>query len=1080
MSATASKPRAERLTGRVDKRLTPQPLPDDKLSNHPTEDTDMHKHPVIRLHLLLLAATLLLGSVARAQDYLADPDLPAPKHWEGPKEAELKGEAAADQPTMSYPSRDEIDDALARSRYLSKVSRDFAGAMQQLDQLWLRVNFYNGYAPTQSEESENPSASYAKNLDDLMRARVELLQATEDYQAAYALAAYPYFHAGDAHASGQQIAGMGEQLSRAILERAFSPWWEEKRMELDLARSQEPTANTHGLSQEQADYIAEHFGRSSGELAARVRQAIADGDANVISGLGLRATPALAQLVLADLEGTAFALELDPLYALALVDPSGACRLASDHFDAGGQSFRLRVLNMVETYRPFNRGDVWDYPAPYQQGNQVLSHPPRCQVPFWIDLIAKLASDRRTRARVFGLVDEIATCDALTTEMQTSLINAIAESDERDALNILANLDTGAPIETVKPVLEAAMQHTSARVRVAAAQGLLNFADSDDLIAAAQDAQVEVRRLVARSFCVRSVPRANYNNPRTGAQSFTMTIVPTVDQQRSAVLATLLEDTDEQVRTTAAEALPQQDWNFSSGAPYLAAAQTNDPEITQYLLRASFPNRQVQIDVLAKICESSSTQVLAELDWHLYNHADWRTRPEVWGPALLARATDAKTPFMSIAYSDGRNGRGEGPIEIIDRMMSAHLDRTVGGTTVALLLAVELRDTELLSTALSTTDSFVAEALSTFALGAVEDLARLALEDYHDRHMIGSIAQALSKVDWSQNNADPFLALIRDPRKLLEDRLTLARSLVAGGEESALETAFAVLLSEGVATKNQFISASKPFQYARSEVQAEYAARALKHSSDSPGLALALGVALGLNGEDPELYAAAILEPSLHEAFAFTSGGVHVDDSICGDALNLLMDDGEWSEADQALLMHAMNASHRQLYLPAIQFAQRMQDTRNIPILGSILRSSLDRDQQHMLVTALGSYMSRDAGQELVQCLGAAADPNVRGAIQQQLSQIRSYLEEAEFWAGKEKQRATQDNAIAELVSMLDDKDVKIRVAAIDGLASFGAKEHLPRIIRMLNDESNQVRRAAKSAVLLLQNGISSLEDGDE
>lgn len=124
--------------------------------------------------------------------------------------------------------------------------------------------------------------------------------------------------------------------------------------------------------------------------------------------------------------------------------------------------------------------------------------------------------------------------------------------------------------------------------------------------------------------------------------------------------------------------------------------------------------------------------------------------------------------------------------------------------------------------------------------------------------------------------------------------------------------------------------------------------------------------------------------------------------------------------------------------------------------------------------------MSRDAGQELVQCLGAAADTNVRGAIQQQLSQIRGYLEEAEYWAGKEKQRATQENAIAELVEMLDDADPKIRVAALDGLASFGAKEHLPRIIRMLNDESNQVQRAAKSAVLLLQNGNSSLEEGDE
>lgn len=89
-------------------------------------------------------------------------------------------------------------------------------------------------------------------------------------------------------------------------------------------------------------------------------------------------------------------------------------------------------------------------------------------------------------------------------------------------------------------------------------------------------------------------------------------------------------------------------------------------------------------------------------------------------------------------------------------------------------------------------------------------------------------------------------------------------------------------------------------------------------------------------------------------------------------------------------------------------------------------------------------------------------------------------LEEAEYWAGKEQKRATTDNAVLELVSMLDDADPKIRVAALDGLASFGAKEHLPRIIRMLNDESNLVQRAAKNAALLLQSGISSLDEGDE
>lgn len=1041
----------------------------------------MSKHPVIRLHLLLLAAMLLCSSIARAQNYLADPNLPSPKHWEGPAEA-AQGEARTDAlPSMDYPSREAIDNALTRARFLRDVSRDFEGAARELDQLWLQVNFYNGF-DAEYGKFQGALTLYTKNLDDLMRARVELLQVTGQYQKAAALAAYPYFHAADSFAAGQNIAGMGEKLSRAILERAFSPWWEAKRAELHAALDQEPATRPGKLSKEQEAYVAEHFGRTSPELAERVLKAVSEGDIQVSTSLGLRGTPALAELILADLEGTQFALELDPLYALAMVDPSGACRLASDHFDAGGQSFRLRVLNMVETIRPFNNTNVWDYPAPYQLGNQVLSHPPRCQAPFWIDLIAKLASDRRTRARVYSLVDEIATRDALTPAMQHSLIAALKESDERDALNVLANLDTGAPINSVKPVLEAAIQHKSAKVRLAAAKGLLNFEESAALLAAAQDSEVEIRRIVARSFASRSVPRPNYNNPRTGASSFTMTVYPQVDQQRSATLAKLLEDSDEEVRMHAASALPEQEWNFASGAPYLAAAESGDPDVAGFLLRASYPNRQVQGDVLKILWSSSSKQILTELDMFLYTKADWRTQPEVWGPALLARATDSKTPFMSTADIRGRNGGvAPDPIEAIERIMNSHLERSVGGTVVALLLAAELRDEQLLAEALSASGSFTAEALATFSLDSLADLTQLALEAAPKFGRVRPFAAALAQVNWENENAERFISLVTDPSKNKVSRLVLAKALVQGGASLALEATFQMLQDEGIHTSEEFRFAPQPFQIASSETQLEFADRALALSGSNPGLALALGSGLGMQSAYPERYAAAVLNPALHYAYMMTALVNSDGDSICGSALNSLrFDDPEWSERDQELLEEAMRAPQAQLYLPAIQFAQRMQDERNISVLGTLLRSSTDPGQQQALVTALGSYMSRDAGQELVQCLGAAADSNVRGAINSQLIQIREYLQEAEYWAGTEQKRATMDNAVLELVSMLDDSDPKIRTAALDGLASFGAKEHLPRIIRMLNDESNQVQRAAKKAVLLLQSGISSLEEGDE
>lgn len=1042
----------------------------------------MSKHPVIRLHLLLLAATLLLGSIARAQDYLADPNLPSPKHWEGPTETEPGTADPDSQIAMAYPSREEIDDALTRARFLQEVSRDFEGAAGELNQLWLRVNFYNGF-DSKYGIFDGALTLYTKNLDYVMRARVELLQRTGQYQQAAGLAAYPYFHVGDSLAMGQNLAGMGEELSRAILERAFSPWWDAKRAELATALDQEPAARLTGLTQEQESYVTEHFGRTSAELAERVRKAVSKGELGVIDSLGLRATPALAELILADLEGTQFAMDLDPLYALALVDPSGACRLASDHFDAGGQSFRLRVLNMVETYQPFNGSQAaWDYPAPYQSGNQILSHPPRCQVPFWIDLIAKLASDRRTRTRVYGLVDEIATRDALTIEMQQSLIAALKESDERDSLNVLANLDTGAPIASVKPVLEAAMQHTSAKVRLAAAQGLLNFPDSAALLSAAQDVEVEVRRIVSRSFLNRSVPRPNYENPRTGNQSYTMSVDPQVDQKRSAVLAKLLADRDEEVRTTAASALSQYTWTFSDGAPYLAAAKTNDPEVIGFLLRASYPSKQVQLEVLTTIWSSSSKPVLAELDGFLWGKADWRMQADVWGPALLARATNTKSPFLSGNNIQGRDGLPIDPIAGSAHIVERYLNRSVDGKIVAITLAMELQDTQLLGSAFDSKGFglLVRDALATFSLASLTDLTQLAFEGSDEYGLISPIAFALSQLDWKQNHAEPLLGFVKDPSKDLEARLSLARALVAGGADSALETTFQMLLNESIDSTSEFSAAAHPFHAASPELQVEYAKRALEQSDENPNLALALGIALGLNGNQASEFAAEVLNPALHSGYSMLREPETTTLFVCERALHHLLNEPEWSERNQELLVAAMSSNRFNLYRPAILFAQQLQDERNIPVLGSLMRSSTDSQQQFMLVTALGSYMSRDAGQELVQCLGAAADSNVRGAIQNQLSQIRGYLQEAEYWAGTEQKRATMDNAVLELVSMLDDSDPKIRTAALDGLASFNAKEHLPRIIRMLNDESNQVQRAAKNAVLLLQSGVSSLDEGDE
>lgn len=1027
----------------------------------------MSKHPVIRLHLLLLAVSLLLSGLARAQVDLSDPEVTVPKAWNG-----LDRDGKALTVPAEYPDTDTLDSELAQAKFLRDVARDFRSADEILQAVWLQVNYHDGFEERYGR-MKGRETLYAQNVDKVMRARVELAEATGKTQAALQWTNNPYFHAGEAFSLSVGMESLDEECAQAIFSKANMLWWVSKRTLLKGRLEQEPADSLAGLNAAQSSYVQEHFGRTSEELAQRVREALQDGNMAVISSLGLRATPALAALVLADLEGTRFSGQVDTLFALARVDPSGACRLAVDHFDDGGQSFRLRVLSMVETIQPFQGPNVWDYPQPFVEGNKLFYQPPRCQVPYWIDTIAKLASDRRTRARVYNFVDTIATRDAITPAMQSALIEALAESDERNAIEILVNVETGTPIQSAFPILEAAMQHESAQVRRTAARALVAYEESEALLAAVQDPDTDVRRSVAASLLFRTVPEPNFDYPRSAAQNSSKRIGPQVTSQTSEVLAKLLRDDDESIRQSAAQALSQLSWNFPNAEPYLAAARTHDPSITAFLLGANYPSEPVRQEVLSILAGSSSTAVLTELDSFLIYNADWRGRPQVWGPTLLSRISDPAQPLNGSEISQRLRRGNESTKDLMARLIRGELESTVGGVSVALLIALELRDPELLKYALSGSSTRVSDALNTFAGDSLVKMAELAMSSPEDGvEMTDRLGRfAIRRIDWSQGDPSAYFALLKKSSLNISARTSLAASMIASGAPNAADRAFEMLQNEPPKFWHEFQAASSIVWELEEDERLRIADRAIGIIDDAPTAALAV-LRPALDSPEQARIARAMLDPRLHESYGVQSG------TVLGQAVfQSLFTASDWSMEDQNLIVAAMNAPHSQLYLPAITAAQQLREESLLPVLGSLFRSSTDNEKQLSLVNAMGSYMTRSAGEELVQCLGAASDNNVRGMIQQQLSQIRSYLQEAEYWAGEEKRQATKTQAVLELVEMLDDKDAEIRAAAIDGLASFDAKEYLPRIIRMMKDESNIVQRAARNAVRVLQRGISTIEE---
>ena len=1025
----------------------------------------MSKYPVIRLHLLLLAASLLLSGLARAQVDLSDQETVAPKAWNG---LDLDGKALTT--AAEYPDTETLDSKLAQAKFLRDVARDFRSADEILQAAWLQVNYHEGFDERYGR-MKGRHALYAQNIDKVMRARVELAEATGRGHTALQWTNNPYFHAQEAVALGVGMESIDEECAQAIFSQANMLWWVSKRTLLQARLDQEPAESMAGLTPEQGAYVQEHFGRTSEELAQRVREAVQEGSMTIISSLGLRATPSLAALVLADLEGTRFGSDIDPLYALATVDPSGACRLAVDYFDKGGQSFRLRVLSMVETYRPFTRPEVWDYPQPYVEGNKLYYQPPRCQVPYWIDTVAKLASDRRTRARVYNLVDTIASRDAITPAMQEALIAALSESDERGAIEILANVETGSPIPSAFPILEAAMKHKSDQVRRRAAQALVAYQESEALLAAASDSDAEVRRFVASSLLMRTVPEPSFNHPRSAAQNSSLRIGPHVTETTSQVLSSLLSDADENTRRVAAQALAQQGWSFQSSKPYIAAAETHDAGITAFLLRATYPEEETRAVVLKTLATSPSLDVRTELDQFLLRDADWETSAEIWGPILIQRISDPARPIdMGQVMRNLR--RGDQTINLAVRdLVRSRLFQSPEGMWAALTAARVLGDPMLLESALIQRNSSVSEALALSSDKERVELMTLALSSDDDVEKLMDLIgrAALRDTDWSKVDVQPYFALLQNDGLDADGRAALLKFLTQSGAPGVLDQAIA--FASASIDELHVNSTAAIFAHFGTEDQVRAAREILSDKTAPPHLVIAISrAALQADHSARVELARALLQSSLHAGYEKTSG-------FGPPAFAILMQESDWTDNDRNLLIAAMNASAEDLYQPAILAAQQLRDPRMLPVLGSLFRETTQNTKQLNLVQAMGSYMTREAGEQLVQCLGAASDLHVRQTIQNQLSQIRSYLQEAEYWAGEEKREATRTQAVLELVEMLDDKDPEIRAAAIDGLASFDAKEYLPRIIRMLKDESAIVQRAARNAVRLLQRGVSTIEE---
>jgi len=127
----------------------------------------------------------------------------------------------------------------------------------------------------------------------------------------------------------------------------------------------------------------------------------------------------------------------------------------------------------------------------------------------------------------------------------------------------------------------------------------------------------------------------------------------------------------------------------------------------------------------------------------------------------------------------------------------------------------------------------------------------------------------------------------------------------------------------------------------------------------------------------------------------------------------------------------------------------------------------------------ISQYMTDEAAEVLLEGVGIAETDEVRQACFDALERIRLYQEARERIGRHSSGVEKRDEAVRELVAMLDDPDPATVVASIRGLAALGAVDELPTLIRLMKHADKDVKAAAQAAVARLTEPTPKSDRGD-
>jgi HEAT repeat protein len=774
-----------------------------------------------------------------------------------------------------------------------------------------------------------------------------------------------------------------------------------------------------------------------------VRRTLESGDPTTLKDFGTRCVPALQKAILEKVEEeTQFNGLHDPLTVLVGIDRRAGESVILATVGKRGPAWTLRALRALSTSGA--TGASWVNAADPLQ-------PPRFDDPLTLQVIDALAAQPISAPAFFGLLSNLVVNDAISPAVEAYLLGHTQATDPM-ILELLRGMLDGKRCGPNKRALyEAFLESSDAELRHRSASALQFYPVGPATLRATQHSDPNVRSQALGALVRHFVTPYRYWGP--GSQERREFDVPRTPEITAALLR-LARDPETSVRKELVRAL--QESKEEPPAEVLQALLADaDAEVRKAAAYDWSFKPELQARVLEALAVDKDAQVLRTVGFALnrrspaYNNKVQQSEFQLYLPALVKWLNNPSTNVASDPNTGPKN-----PLQgALQTPEGARLvfDAWFGGPNKEALAP------SLLEAVTWPRDRQEGTPI-TDALDAPR-VAELFAQSCKLWQAPNPEQAQQSLFEWvSRGKLDPrpFVELARDEARPRETRVRALMIAAPKGGAEFKEAVFGLL--RGESSDREFLNLLgsvlnvwPELDQARAEICAD------AKMPDGPALYV---VGYG--------YRSAALDAAATRA--------------CLQRWSRL-DDG-WKRWDMGLfrqldpgvdpaVVELWRSSYRvpELSYSVLSAMAKYPRDESVPLLTECVRAEWISDPasvemvRRMAIGALTMRLDELGADALLKAISSARDDAARKQCFDGLEQIRKYQDEKQSWQQRKGGAAAREQAIADLLPMLSDKDASIRAAAARSLGTLQAVEHLPKLVALLKDKDASVREAAQKAL---------------